>query len=231
MHRDSAQPGYEGRSALKLSKMLVGTNVSILHNVLGLTVVTQDAAYDTVDSLVVPTHQDLKKCPLSSKHPRDHLFVRQALSLEICDRPARINAHFYKRVFRVQIGYRNPSCNLWRALRSFVVEVDKMNDRPNRAWWVLRIGLGVGPILAGLDKFFNLLTSWEMYLNPLVPKLLHVQPATFMHLVGVVEIAAGIAILSKYTRYAAYVVMVWLWCIAASLVAQWSFLDIAVRDV
>jgi uncharacterized membrane protein YphA (DoxX/SURF4 family) len=111
------------------------------------------------------------------------------------------------------------------------VEVDKMNDRPNRAWWVLRIGLGVGPILAGLDKFFNLLTSWEMYLNPLVPKLLHVQPATFMHLVGVVEIAAGIAILSKYTRYAAYVVMVWLWCIAASLVAQWSFLDIAVRDV
>ena len=106
-----------------------------------------------------------------------------------------------------------------------------MNDRLNRAWWVLRIGLGVGPILAGLDKFFNLLTSWEMYLNPLVPKLLHVQPATFMHLVGVVEIAAGIAVLSKYTHYAAYVVMVWLWCIAASLVAQWSFLDIAVRDV
>jgi uncharacterized membrane protein YphA (DoxX/SURF4 family) len=106
-----------------------------------------------------------------------------------------------------------------------------MNDRLDRAWWVLRIGLGVGPILAGLDKFFNLLTSWEMYLNPLVPKLLHVQPATFMHLVGVVEIVVGIAVLSKYTRYAAYVVMVWLWCIAASLVAQWSFLDIAVRDV
>jgi uncharacterized membrane protein YphA (DoxX/SURF4 family) len=111
------------------------------------------------------------------------------------------------------------------------VEVDKMNDRLNRAWSVLRIGLGVGPILAGLDKFFNLLTSWEMYLNPLVPKLLHVQPATFMHLVGVVEIVVGIAVLSKYTRYGAYVVMVWLWCIAASLVAQWSFLDIAVRDV
>jgi uncharacterized membrane protein YphA (DoxX/SURF4 family) len=106
-----------------------------------------------------------------------------------------------------------------------------MNERLNRTWWVLRIGLGVGPILAGLDKFFNLLTSWEMYLNPLVPKLLHVQPATFMHVVGVIEIVAGVAVLSKYTRYAAYVVMVWLWCIAASLVAQWSFLDIAVRDV
>ncbi len=106
-----------------------------------------------------------------------------------------------------------------------------MDERLNRTWWVLRIGLGVGPILAGLDKFFNLLTSWEMYLNPLVPKLLHVQPAIFMHVVGVIEILAGIAVLSRYTRYAAYVVMVWLWCIAASLVAQWSFLDIAVRDV
>ena len=106
-----------------------------------------------------------------------------------------------------------------------------MDNRLDRAWWVLRIGLGIGPILAGLDKFFNLLTNWEMYLNPLVPKLLHLQPATFMHLVGVIEIVAGVAVLTKYTRYAAYVVMVWLWCIAGSLVAQWSFLDIAVRNV
>ena len=106
-----------------------------------------------------------------------------------------------------------------------------MDNRLDRAWWVLRIGLGVGPILAGLDKFTNLLTNWQMYLNPLAPKLLHIQPATFMHLVGVVEILAGIAVLTRYTRYAAYVVMLWLWCIAASLVAQWAFLDVAVRDV
>jgi len=70
-----------------------------------------------------------------------------------------------------------------------------------------------------------------MYLNPLAPKLLHIQPAAFMHIVGIVEILVGIAVLTRYTRYAAYVVMVWLWCIAASLVAQWGFLDIAVRDV
>ena len=106
-----------------------------------------------------------------------------------------------------------------------------MDNRLDRAWWVLRIGLGVGPILAGLDKFTNLLTNWQMYLNPLAPKLLHIQPATFMHLVGVVEILAGIAVLTRYTRYAAYVVMLWLWCIAASLVAQWAFLDVAVRDL
>jgi len=85
-----------------------------------------------------------------------------------------------------------------------------MDNRLDRAWWMLRIGLGVGPILAGLDKFFNLLTNWQMYLNPLASKLLHIQPATFMHVVGVVEIVVGIAVLTRYTRYAAYVVMVWL---------------------
>jgi uncharacterized membrane protein YphA (DoxX/SURF4 family) len=89
----------------------------------------------------------------------------------------------------------------------------------------------VGPILAGLDKFFNFFTNWEMYLNPLVPKLLHIQGSTFMHLVGVVEVLVGIAVLTRYTRYAAYVAMVWMWCIAASLVAEWAFLDVAVRDV
>ena len=106
-----------------------------------------------------------------------------------------------------------------------------MDNRLDRAWWVLRMGLGVGPILAGLDKYFNLLTNWQMYLNPIAPQLLHIQPATFMHLVGIVEILAGIAVLTRYTRYAAYVVMLWLWCIAASLVAQWAFLDVAVRDL
>lgn len=105
-----------------------------------------------------------------------------------------------------------------------------MDNRLNRVWWVLRIGLGVGPILAGLDKFFNLLTNWEMYLNPLAPRLLHIQPATFMHVVGVVEIVVGIAVLTQYTEYAAYVVMIWMWGIAANLITQ-RFFDIAVRDV
>jgi len=106
-----------------------------------------------------------------------------------------------------------------------------MDERLDRGWWLLRIGLGVGPILAGLDKFFNLLTNWEMYLNPLAPGLLHLQPSTFMHIVGVVEIVVGVAELTRYTRYAAYVVMIWMWCIAANLLSQGAFFDIAVRDV
>ena len=95
----------------------------------------------------------------------------------------------------------------------------------------LRIGLGLAPLLAGLDKFFNLLTNWEMYLNPFLPRLLHVSAPTFMHIVGVVEIVAGLLMFSRFTRYAAYIVMAWLLAIAASLVTQGLFLDIAVRDV
>ena len=104
-------------------------------------------------------------------------------------------------------------------------------SRLNVAWWTLRVGLGVGPFLAGLDKFFNRLTTWDMYLNPAIPGLLHVSPATFMHLVGVVEMVAGILVFTRFTRYAAYIVMAWLLAISASLVAQGLFLDIAVRDV
>jgi uncharacterized membrane protein YphA (DoxX/SURF4 family) len=104
-------------------------------------------------------------------------------------------------------------------------------SRLDVAWWTLRVGLGVGPFLAGLDKFFNRLTTWDMYLNPAIPGLLHVSPAAFMHLVGVIEMAAGILIFTRFTRYAAYIVMAWLLAISASLVAQGLFLDIAVRDV
>lgn len=106
------------------------------------------------------------------------------------------------------------------------------NDhRLNVAWWTLRIGLGVGPFLAGLDKFLNLLTNWDMYLNPLIPQMLHVDPAMFMHIVGVIEMAAGLLVFTRWTRYAAYIVAAWLVAISASLVSQGLFLDIAVRDL
>lgn len=106
-----------------------------------------------------------------------------------------------------------------------------INSRLNVAWWTLRIGLGLGPFLAGLDKFFNRLTNWDMYLTPVIPQMLHMSPTAFMHIVGVVEMAAGILVFTRFTRYAAYIVMAWLLAISASLVSQGLFLDIAVRDV
>jgi len=101
----------------------------------------------------------------------------------------------------------------------------------NSARWALRIGLGVGPFLAGLDKFFNLLTNWQMYLSPTVERMLPVSGETFMHAVGIIEMLVGLAILTRWTRIGAYVAMAWLIAIAINLAITGMFFDLAVRDI
>ena len=81
--------------------------------------------------------------------------------------------------------------------------MQEFDDRLNASWWVLRIGLGVGPIIAGIDKYFNRLTDWTMYLSPLATKVIPVSPSTFMHVIGAVEIVAGLLVLSRWTQLAA----------------------------
>jgi len=106
-----------------------------------------------------------------------------------------------------------------------------MNYRLNQVFWVLRIGLGAAAFLAGLDKFFNLLTDWPMFLSPLVARVLPISGQTFMHIAGVIEMIAGLAILAGLTRLGGYVVMAWLIGIAINLVTTGMFYDVAVRDV
>ena len=105
------------------------------------------------------------------------------------------------------------------------------SERLNVSWWVLRIGLGVGPIIAGIDKYFNKLTDWGMYLSPLATKIVPVSAPTFMHAVGLVEIVAGLIVLSRWTKIGSYVVMFWLLGIALNLLTTGMFYDLAVRDV
>jgi uncharacterized membrane protein YphA (DoxX/SURF4 family) len=106
-----------------------------------------------------------------------------------------------------------------------------MDRRLNSSWWALRIALGAAPFLAGLDKFFNLLTNWPMYLNPLALRVVPVAPQTFMRAVGVVEMVVGIAILTRWTRLGAYVAAAWLVGIALNLITMGAFFDVAVRDL
>jgi uncharacterized membrane protein YphA (DoxX/SURF4 family) len=103
-------------------------------------------------------------------------------------------------------------------------------DRLSSIYIPLRLTYGLVPVVAGLDKFTNLLTNWAAYLPPVVADHLPVDPSTFMMVVGVVEIAAGLAVLTGLTRLGAYVVMAWLVLIALNLVAA-GHLDIAVRDL
>ena len=103
------------------------------------------------------------------------------------------------------------------------------SDELKKPYWALRVAFGAVPIVAGLDKFTNLLTDWEQYLSPLVSSV--VPAATFMHAVGIIEIVAGILVLSKFTRVGAYVVALWLVGIALNLLSTGRFFDVAVRDL
>lgn len=92
----------------------------------------------------------------------------------------------------------------------------------------LKYLFGLVPIVAGADKFTNLLTHWQDYLNPHLASV--ISPVLFMRLVGVIEIVAGLLVFAK-PRLGAYVVMAWLLAIALQLIAQGQYLDVAVRDV
>lgn len=108
-----------------------------------------------------------------------------------------------------------------------------MRDGIDSAWWALRVGLGVGPALAGLDKIFrtNLLADWTMYISPLATAVLPMSGEAFMQIAGVIELAVGVAILTVGTRIGAWIAMVWLLAIAVNLVSTGMFFDLAVRDV
>lgn len=102
-----------------------------------------------------------------------------------------------------------------------------MNDS---IWKTLHLTYGLVPIVAGLDKFTNLLVNWESYLAGWLVNLLPVSGSTFMGIVGVIEIAAGVLVLVR-PLIGAYVVMGWLVCIALSLVSGGGYFDVAVRDL
>jgi hypothetical protein len=105
------------------------------------------------------------------------------------------------------------------------------DNRLNVCWWALRIGLGVGPIITGIDKYFNKLADWGMYLSPLATKVVPVSATTFMHVIGIVEIIAGLVVLSRWTKLGSYIVMLWLLGIAVNLLTTGMFYDLAMRDV
>jgi uncharacterized membrane protein YphA (DoxX/SURF4 family) len=105
------------------------------------------------------------------------------------------------------------------------------DQKINQAWWTLRLIFGVVPVVAGLDKFLNLLTSWEQYLSPIALQVSPLSGPTLLRIVGVVEIAVGLLILTRWTRIGAYVASAWLALIAVNLLTTGHYFDVAARDV
>jgi uncharacterized membrane protein YphA (DoxX/SURF4 family) len=110
-----------------------------------------------------------------------------------------------------------------------------LHDPTYQAFWLLRTGFFLAPLLFGIDKYFNWMTYWPKYLWAGFPHFLSVSPQHFMYAVGAVEITAGLLVL-LIPRFAAYVVAAWLAGIITNLVSisaargQVVYWDIALRD-
>src|SRR3954469_25573148 len=83
------------------------------------------------------------------------------------------------------------------------------SDPAFQAFMLLRIAFTVAPILFGADKFANVLVDWEQYLAPWINDIIPGSASAAMHLVGVIEIVAGVLVALK-PRYGACVVAAWL---------------------
>jgi hypothetical protein len=114
--------------------------------------------------------------------------------------------------------------------KSEYVVAEQPTDYAHQAYTILKFGFTVAPIVAGLDKFFNLLVDWTQYLTPLVPRWTGIDPAGFMMVVGVIEIIAGIVVAVK-PRFGAWVVAAWLWGIIINLLLVPGYYDVALRDL
>ena len=103
------------------------------------------------------------------------------------------------------------------------------SDPERQAFLLLRTVFTVAPVVFGLDKFTNLLTDWTMYLAPVVTDVVPLPAQTIMYLVGVVEIAAGLAVALK-PRFGSLLVAFWLLGIIVNLIILGNFYDVALRD-
>ena len=105
-----------------------------------------------------------------------------------------------------------------------------LNKSLKQIFNLLKFTFGIVPIVAGLDKFTDLLTNWEKYLHPGIAGMLPFTAHIFMMIVGVIEIIAGIIVLAK-PAVGGYIVAAWLTLIALTLLASGNYLDVAVRDL
>jgi uncharacterized membrane protein YphA (DoxX/SURF4 family) len=99
-----------------------------------------------------------------------------------------------------------------------------------RVQLILKYTFGLVPIVAGLDKFTNILTDWTKYLAEPLVNGLPFSAQAFMMVVGVIEILAGVLVLVK-TEMGSFIVAAWLVLIAITLLIGGEYIDVAVRDI
>ena len=112
---------------------------------------------------------------------------------------------------------------------NYIHEGQAASSQVERVTSILKWTYGLVPIVAGADKFTHLLTDWDKYLAPAVTNIIPLQPHTFMLIVGVIEIIAGVIVLAR-PKLGSLIVGLWLLGIVVNLLLTGQYFDIAVRD-
>lgn len=97
------------------------------------------------------------------------------------------------------------------------------------AYWILRIGFVVLPLLMGVDKFTNVMTDWSGYLAPWIDNIVPGTADQAMYAVGVIEIVAGLVVWFL-PKWGSLLVMAWLVGIIIDLLTYSGYYDVALRD-
>lgn len=103
-------------------------------------------------------------------------------------------------------------------------------DPVAQATALLRVAFTLAPILFGLDKFLGfMIDDWTKYLATEFDSLLPGSAQDAMHIVGVVEILAGLTV-ALAPRFGGLLVAAWLCGIIVDLLLVGGYADIALRD-
>lgn len=110
----------------------------------------------------------------------------------------------------------------------------RLRDPAYQAYLVLWVGFSLAPVLFGVDKFFDWMVDWDLYLWSGIADAVNMSAGDLMLIVGGIEIVAGILVFLR-PAIAAYVVTAWLAGIVTNLViasvdGPFEFWDVALRD-
>lgn len=103
-------------------------------------------------------------------------------------------------------------------------------NRTEFAWRLLYYTYGLFPIVVGIDKFFNYIVDWNIYLNPSIPLMLGLSPFIFLKIMGIIEIGSGLLVFYR-PRLAASMIAALLVAIIVNLLSLGKYYDIAIRDM
>lgn len=103
-------------------------------------------------------------------------------------------------------------------------------NKLNTMWTVAKYVYGIVPIIIGIDKLkLYYIVNWNIYVSELAESMF---PLVYlMPIVGIIEIAAGLLILTHWPRFGAYLVAAWIGVVIINLCMIGGLYDIILRDI